>query len=124
MKNKLNQPDVEPTLTTFGESITINTTIPTKQFKDIFVTGTSTDIGKHIPTETEIKKIWRKLGYSWEEDIYCIKLTNLKKDKVIVFSFASKSYYCKSARGYIYESITFQEHQLLTKTFKMLGREV
>ena len=42
-KPKLNEPDVEVTTTTFnsttGESITINETIPSQQFKDIFVTG-------------------------------------------------------------------------------------
>lgn len=46
-KPKLNEPDVEATITTFnsttGENITINKTIPSQQFKDIFVTGMSVE---------------------------------------------------------------------------------
>lgn len=74
-----------------------------------------------VYTLEEVKKEWEELGYSWEEDVYCIRLTNLKEDKVITFGFASKSYYCKCIKGYVHRSISFQEHQLLTKTFKALG---
>lgn len=59
IKPKLNQPDVKTTTTFTGESITINMTIPTKQFKDIFVTGTSVIDQQSNPTLSECIKEWK-----------------------------------------------------------------
>lgn len=119
MKNKLNEPDVEPTLTTFGESITINKTIPSKQFKDMFVTGIAPSVIKQNYTEEEIKKEWEEKGYSWIETKDEILL--ISKKKQIFIDKRDKMYSCA---GHSTNFITLQEHQLLTKTFKWLGWEV
>ena len=113
-KPKLNEPDVEITTTTIGESITINHTIPSKQFEDIFVT--STTIGEIYPTLEEVKKEWEEKGYSWIETKDEILLISNKKQ--IFIDKRDKMYSCS---GWSTNFITFQEHQLLTKTFKALG---
>lgn len=74
-----------------------------------------------------LKKEWKELGYEWkipeayphmiylvdDDDEPCWVLT-------IKINTQSKRYW-KLWGDTNFESFTFQEHQLLTKTFKMLG---
>lgn len=124
-KPKLNQPDVEITTTTTGESITINKTIPSKQFKDIFVTDTP--IERYNPTLEEVKQEWEELGYEWripKEYPHMIYLVDDDDEPhwvlTIKINTQSKKYW-KRWGNMDCGSFSFQEHQLLTKTFRALG---
>lgn len=70
-KPKLNQPDVEITTTTFnsetGESITINKTIPSIQFEEIFVTGMS--IKENYSIEDALNDFLND-GWTFDYDLY------------------------------------------------------
>lgn len=73
-----------------------------------------------VYTLEEIKKEWEELGYEWEKREHIILIYNRKIDKMIGINTMICSYGSYNSDG---ESsiITFQEHQLLTKTFKALG---
>lgn len=76
------------------------------------------------PSLEEIKKEWEELGYKWFENDYKIELITTVNDFVtnIYLDKVDKKYCCfdgGTEEGYV--SITIQEHQLLTKTFKALG---
>lgn len=75
------------------------------------------------PTLDEVKKEWKELGYVWTEGVMYIHLIRLEKD--ICISKMDKEYECYDADDYDNQSLTltFKEHQLLTKTFKALGWE-
>lgn len=88
------------------------------------------------PTKKEIIKEWKKLGYKWLDGKNCLSL--FKADEVILgfaktinISFVRKHYSAVYEENMYDEEcytcgpcdITFQEHQLLTKTFKWLGWE-
>lgn len=76
------------------------------------------------PTEEEIIKEWEALGYSFVKGPLKISLFHKEEDIEIAIWLGDKSY-CKAEKnGTDYKWLTFQEHQLLTKTFKMLGWEV
>lgn len=130
-KPKLNEPNVKTTLTTFnsetGESITINKIIPSQQFKDVVVTGMVASVIKQNPTEEEVKKEWEELGYEWripKEYPHMIWLVNDDEAEkwvlTIKINTQSKKFWKKWGDLCI-EPFTFEEHQLLTKTFKALG---
>lgn len=116
-KPKLNQPDVEITTTTIGESITINKTIPSKQFKDIFVTGTS--IEKYAPNLEEVKKEWEDNGF---EIISC------SKERFEIYKNWIEKGMHTSAKVvidkylYIVGEFSNKYIQLLTKTFRAMER--
>lgn len=88
------------------------------------------------PTKEEIIKEWEALGYKWLDGKNCLDLfkedeVRLGFGKTISISF-SKKHYSAVYEENMYDGecytcvpcdITFQEHQLLTKTFKMLGWE-
>lgn len=75
---------------------------------------------KSNPTIEEVKKEWEELEYDWKEDNFCIQL--VKNYKQIIIKKNSKTYKCDNRydvdNGSLY--ITFQEHQLLTKTLRAL----
>ena len=112
-KPKLNDPDVEITTTTIGESITINKTIPSKQFKDIFVTDTA--VREIYPTLEQVKKEWEELGYEWKEDEFYITLRPSNSGCWLSITKKRKNYLMSGTH------ISFEIHQLLTKTFRALG---
>lgn len=114
-KPKLNQPDVESTITSpIGESLNINFTIPSKQFEQVF--EKDTNIEKRNVTLEEVKKEWNNIGWDYKTiDEYVLLINKKDKEKRIIINDILKRYFV--AKGYI----TFQEHQLLTKTFKALG---
>lgn len=124
-KPKLNEPDVESTLTTFnsdtGESITINKTIPSQQFKDMFVTGIAPSVIKTNYTKEEIIKEWKALGY----DFIFTNGDGYDDDELIFLDKVNREIYIWKDKTYSFDNdtqtLTFQEHQLLTKTFKWLG---
>lgn len=72
------------------------------------------------PTEEEIKKEWEALGYKWKKREHLILLYERKKDKMICINTMIYGYSCGNSDD-ISLILTFQEHQLLTKTFKLLG---
>ena len=128
-KPKLNQPDVETTITTaiLGDSLNLNVTIPTKQFKDVFVTGMGVE--EYKPTLEEVKKEWEDLGYKFKERTnYIIFVDEIDK---ISFAFFYKKDGQDDVNCYEVENhseepliIDIKLHQLLTKTFRALGWEV
>lgn len=73
------------------------------------------------PTEEEIKKEWEKLGWKYEKDSLSITLT--KSSRVITIYLHNKEYDCTRHNMWKVGTLTFQEHQLLTKTFKWLKWE-
>ena len=119
MKNKLNQPDVEVTTTTTGESINLNITIPSKQFTDIFTK--QTNIQEDKPTFEEVKKEWEELGY--EFTIYTAEDDTMRKFDISKYGEKIILWYDHSYSkvGNTDHCFTIQEHNLLTKTFKALG---
>lgn len=120
MKNKLNKPDVESTLTTFGESITINKTTPNQPFKDIFITGTTVE--ERIYTEKEIIKEWDSLGFEWIDTGRRITLAS--KETYDGYRKMTIAIIYKDVKKYSSSYLLDMElHKLLTKTFKMLGWE-
>lgn len=122
IKPKLNQPDVEITTTTFGESITINQTIPSKQFNDIFVTGTIVE--EYIPTLKDVKKEWEDKGWGWSVCGNEIYIGKDKKSICINITNKTISYNCESLwENQYWLELSFQECQLLTKTIKALEVE-
>lgn len=76
------------------------------------------------PTLEQVQKEWKALGYRWEELITHIHI--IKCDRCITINLMCNEYECHdrtSLGSCCSTSITFQEHQLLTKTFKALGWE-
>lgn len=126
-KQKLNQPDVETTITTFSndeifESLNINITKPTKQFRDIFVSGLTVE--KPQQTEQQILKKFEELGYELKvsNNGYLIEFFNEDEMSVIKISKKNKRYIkvdCVYYSGFV--PISFQEHQLLHELFKCWG---
>lgn len=89
-------------------------------------------------TKEEIKKEWEALGYKWDEKLYAdsialskrVEKTWLKNETYtethfIIINIINKTYRAEIFRwlGCEGKPLTFQEHNLLTKTFKMLGWE-
>lgn len=68
------------------------------------------------PTIEEVKREWEEKGYSWIETRDEILL--MSKKKQIFIDKRDKMYSCS---GHSTNLITFQEHQLITKTMKALG---
>lgn len=120
-KPKLNQPDVESTITSpIGESLNINFTIPSKQFEQVF--EKDTNIEKRNLTLEEVKKEWEELGYKiyFNDEFVCF--VNKIKTILIFKVHNAYSYTCYANDATkSYEYILLKEHQLLTKTFKALG---
>ena len=87
-------------------------------------------VDKATPTLEEVKKEWEALGYEWrtpKEYPHMINLVNddddLKWILTIKINTQSKKYWKRWGDG-CFKAFTFQEHQLLTKTFRALGWEV
>lgn len=121
-KPKLNQPDVESTITSpIGESLNINFTIPSKQFEQVF--EKDTNIEKRNLTLEAVKKEWEELGYVWKETNKWILLDNNIEEKTIRIYKSFKLYHVKALGENYFEIVSFALHQLLTKTFKALGWE-
>lgn len=122
-KPKLNQPDVESTITSpIGESLNINFTIPSKQFEQVF--EKDTNIEKRNLTLEEVKKEWEELGYKiYFNDAFVCFVNKIKTISIFkVHNAYSYTCYANDATK-SYEYILLKEHQLLTKTFKALGWE-
>lgn len=95
-----------------------------KELLKEIVTEYKQKLADYNPTLEEIKKEWEKLGYKWFEDNYKIELITTIDDfvKEIYLDKINKNYCCfDGGTGEEYSSITIQEHQLLTKTFRALG---
>ncbi len=79
------------------------------------------------PTLEEIKKEWEELGYDWffsKEKKSVLFIRSLREHIAFILEIEEKHYYKTCSWDYsIFLPITFQEHQLLTKTFKALGWE-
>lgn len=73
------------------------------------------------PTLEEVKREWGALGYKWIENKDSIDLLNESKDEIIVIDKENKRVAKTDGRVKIPLFINWQEHQLLTKTFKALG---
>lgn len=112
-KPKLNEPDVEISLTTpQGESISINKTIPNKQFEDY--------IENYIkPIEEEIIQEANKLGYEYLKDDFYIDLT--RGTKRITIDIQELDYSCFDTELNVDLSINCEEHLLITKILTYLG---
>lgn len=91
------------------------------------------------PTKKEIKKEWKELGYKWIEKMYVdsialrktveepwLKNDTHKVNYFITINVINKTYRAEKFEWFACKgkALTFQEHQLLTKTFKWLGWEV
>jgi hypothetical protein len=75
------------------------------------------------PTLSECIKEWEDKGYECLKGSHIISLFHKEKDIEIAIYLEDKSY-CKAEKnGTDYEWITFEEHQLLTKTLKALEVE-
>lgn len=101
MKNKLNQPDVEVTTTTTEYNINFSElkAYVDKKFNE--------------PTIEEVKKEWEELGYVCEEGASHLVL-RYKGTNNMIHIWEDRTYR-------VDDWLTFQEHNLLTKTFKVLG---
>lgn len=75
------------------------------------------------PTLEEVKQEWEELGYRWEEHNGEIDLINKENEEVIVIDYENKQYTKTDTNVKFILYITFQEHNLLTRTFKALGWE-
>lgn len=128
-KPKLNQPDVESTITSpIGESLNINFTIPSKQFEQFF--EKDTNIEKRNITLEEVKKEWEELGWYWHYFYNENGIANKYRITKYVPSrkrdgsgdYQLEIYLCNNTKTFnINFNMDMQEHQLLTKTFKALG---
>lgn len=76
------------------------------------------------PTEEEIIKEWEALGYEFCYFGDEIHIKHIEKDKEFIIYLNIMEYCCSEITSCEICFATFQEHQLLTKTFKMLGWEV
>lgn len=74
-----------------------------------------------VYTLEEVKKMWEELGYEIYQGKNYISMKN-KKKKEITIKIKDK-YYFKRDDDNFPDDITFQEHQLLTKTIKALEVE-
>ena len=82
------------------------------------------------PTLEEVKKEWEELGYEWcasSNNKHIVLIKEIKNDmyngdynKIISINSIIKNYACYIDENYSYDAITFEEHQLLTKTMKAL----
>lgn len=79
------------------------------------------DKEKTKPTEEEIIKEWQALNYKieFQSDKYLV-LRNRDLGVEFYIEKLNKKYGKYDVATLIYENITFEEHQLLTKTFKWL----
>jgi hypothetical protein len=78
---------------------------------------------EQIYTLEECKKMWEELGYKLYDGKNCLDIVDKKNGFVISIFFKSKNYYKQKINTDDLHYFTFQEHQLLTKTFKWLGWE-
>lgn len=116
-KPKLNIPDVETT-TTFtatGESLTINMTIPTKQFKDIFVTGTSVVDQQHNFTFSECIKKLEEKGFIVNNKSEFYMFLDHEQHHISMFIHKQDIKY-----HIYYGYISLELNELLTQTLKVL----
>lgn len=128
-KPKLNQPDVESTITSpIGESLNVNFTIPSKQFEQVF--EKDTNIEKRNLTLEEVKKEWEELGWYWHYFYNENGIANKYRITKYVPSrkrdgsgdYQLEIYLCNNTKTFnINFNMDMQEYQLLTKTFKALG---
>lgn len=116
IKPKLNDPDVE-------ELKKKNLELFKKHFPNV------PNEPKTLTPPEQVKQEWEELGYKWKEDEIFITLIKQKYNKSIKINKKLKDYKCYDLfrtptllhSNNIALFITFQEHQLLTKTFKALG---
>ena len=77
------------------------------------------------PTLEEVKKEWQELGYEFitlKEEETLFYILNLEEMSVIKIDCKNKKYIKVSCIYYSdFIPTSFEEHQLLTKTFKALG---
>ena len=83
------------------------------------------------PTLEEVKKAWEELGYEWcasNNNKHIVLIKEIENDmydgdynKIISINSIIKNYACYIDESYSHDAITFEEYQLLTKTFKALG---
>lgn len=82
-------------------------------------------MARHIPTLEEVKKDWEELGYTYQSSFDNKKLiTLIKMEEISMIKFDIKTkMFMKTDMITLQEAIpfTFQEHNLLTKTFRALG---
>lgn len=98
---------------------------------EIISKGLNADQTKTLTLEEVIKE-WEELGYKWKEDEIFITLIKQKYHKSIKIHKKLKDYKCYDLfrtptllhTNNIALYIHFQEHLLLTKTFRALGWEV
>ena len=76
------------------------------------------------PTEEEIIKEWEALGYEFCRIGYEIHIKHIEKDKEFIIYLNIMEYCCSEITSCEICFTTLKEHQLLTKTFKMLDWEV
>lgn len=114
-KPKLNQPDVEQTTTIGIFSNNINKSMGITVDKNGFAIPQTKS-----PTLEEVKKEWEELGYDIYQERYFIAIKSKTKKMEIIINSKNK-YYFKRDDDNFWETITIQEHKLLTKTFKALG---
>ena len=81
-----------------------------------------------IPTIDEVKKEWEDIGYEWFENGGIIVLQQqiqyTNKYVIITINLGKKAYWKIVDDNLNFIPFSFQEHQLLTKTFAALGWEV
>ena len=123
MKNKLNQPDVETTTTNINlETQTIiASNYPRKTFKPV----ADKIVGVPATTEEEIFKEFFKIGFSVnysEDNKYLVDLINTEEMSIIKIDKKGKRYIKVNSVNYSeFVPISFEEHQLLHKLFKIWG---
>lgn len=74
-----------------------------------------------VYTLEEVKKMWEEEGYEWVDNCDFIELLNKSKEELFVIDTVHKQFAKTDDRVKFTLYITFQEHQLLIKTFKALG---
>lgn len=134
-KPKLNQPDVESTITSpIGESLNINFTIPSKQFEQVF--EKDTNIEKRNITLEEVKK---RVGSVGGVDVMNENIKKYLKEKNIPFQYINNKlrlYFQDIGTKEIEidikrknygigitttDKINMKEHNILSNIFEMLG---
>lgn len=76
-----------------------------------------------VPTLEEVKKEWEELGYEWIDNCDFIELLNKSKEELFVIDTIHKKFAKSDDKVKFTLYVTFKEHELITKTFKMLGWE-
>lgn len=102
------------------QSILEEYNVTPENIREVLLTG---QMFRNQPTLEECIKEWEDRGYECLKGSHIISLFHKEKDIEIAIYLEDKSY-CKAEKnGTDYEWITFEEHQLLTKTLKALEVE-